>query len=273
MSKKARGEKIRPLFRRQEPALLIIMIILGVFDAITLIYCIRSSTAVNVLLSLTMLFVLFMPQAIERRFSIKFSTFFKAFLMSFITLGALLGAVYGFYQKIEIWDEIMHTACGFFTALVGFCSWDAVKGDGRGDLPLGYRIFVAISFAVAVAGIWELYEFTADQLIGTDMQRDTVINSISSYFVGTSPFIVNRVTDIRDVALDGISLGLDGYLDIGLIDTMIDILMNVLGAVIFCILACFSSKKPDGWFQRLFIPRLIGREKKETREETTAGKI
>ena len=69
------------------------------------------------------------------------------------------------------------------------------------------------------------------------MQKDTVIHIIKS--VSLVPDNLNTVTqiaDIKSVIVNGKDLGLNGYLDIGLIDTMQDLFVNFIGAFVFSII-------------------------------------
>ena len=96
------------------------------------------------------------------------------------------------------------------------------------------------------------------------MQRDTVVNAI--YSASLDPTRSNRVVAVQgiyDVVINGESLGMGGYLDIGLIDTMKDLMVNFLGAVVFSIIGYFYVKeKGKGDFAAQFIPK-VKREKKD----------
>ena len=95
------------------------------------------------------------------------------------------------------------------------------------------------------------------------MQKDTIINTICTVELDpTRSNKVDRLTDIADVILvhgDGTqtALGLGGYLDIGLHDTMKDLMVNFVGAVVFSIIGFFYVKqKGKGTFAARFIPRV-----------------
>ena len=63
------------------------------------------------------------------------------------------------------------------------------------------------------------------------------------------------VTGITDTAVNGESLGLGGYLDIGLLDTMKDLFVNFIGAVVFSIIGYFYVKsRGKGKVASKFIP-------------------
>lgn len=95
-------------------------------------------------------------------------------------------------------------------------------------------------------------------LFGMDTQKDTIVNSISTVMLdpagGTK---VVRIEDIKEVTINGQDLGLGGYLDIGLLDTMEDLFVNFIGAIVFSIIGYFYVKtRGEGKFARRFIPEL-----------------
>ena len=82
-----------------------------------------------------------------------------------------------------------------------------------------------------------------DFFFHTDMQKDTVINAV--YTVALDPTRTNKVVAIKgiqDVVINGDSLGLGGYLDIGIIDTMKDLFVNFIGAVVFSVTGFFYAR-------------------------------
>ena len=84
--------------------------------------------------------------------------------------------------------------------------------------------------------LWEFFEFAMDFFFHMDMQKDTVIHNI--YTVTLDPTRSNRVIampNIQEVTVNGKELGLGGYLDIGIIDTMKDLFVNFIGAVVFSV--------------------------------------
>ena len=102
---------------------------------------------------------------------------------------------------------------------------------------------VAFCFSMTIGVLWEFFEFGMDTFFHTDMQKDTIVNAI--YSVSLDPTNSNKVvalTGITDTAVNGKSLGLGGYLDIGLIDTMQDLLVNFVGATVFAVIGFFYAK-------------------------------
>ena len=138
-----------------------------------------------------------------------------------------------------MWDTVLHTLNGFLMAAIGFALVDILNRNKKISFQLSpaFLAVVAFCFSMTIGVIWEFFEFGMDQIFHLDMQKDTIVNTI--YSVMLDPAGGNHVvgvTGIRDVAVNGEALGLGGYLDIGLLDTMEDLLVNFIGATVFSII-------------------------------------
>lgn len=109
----------------------------------------------------------------------------------------------------------------------------------------------ALCFSLAVSVLWEFYEFGSDMLFGTDTQDDSVIHSITSHMLNPEMGEVGTITDIQNVVIDGDPLNLDGYLDIGLIDTMMDLLLESLGAAITTLILWLDNNRHPVFFRKV----------------------
>ena len=105
-------------------------------------------------------------------------------------------------------------------------------------------IFVALvsfCFSMTVGVLWEFFEFTADIYFAQDMQKDRIVEVFNSKEIGDKS--INEKVEVKDITKTIIyhNNGKDklviegGYLDIGIIDTMKDLFVNLIGAVIFSI--------------------------------------
>ncbi len=182
--------------------------------------------------------LLLLPEAAERigrrRLSLPFYI-----LCLFYALGAMLGHSYKLYYKVLRWDELLHLLGGFLFALVGFELARSVIGAGK--YQLWFSALFGLCFSMAIALAWELFEYSMDTFFGMDMQNDTVVHSIVSYQLGPEMGMTGGFAEIHHVVIDGTPLALDGYLDVGLHDTMADSLVETLGAVLAVI--CYAVSK------------------------------
>lgn len=56
--------------------------------------------------------------------------------------------------------------------------------------------------------------------------------------MGSEKGVAGSISDIQSVIVNGEELSINGYLDIGLIDTMQDMLVCTLGGICYCV--CFT---------------------------------
>ena len=108
------------------------------------------------------------------------------------------------------------------------------------DLPVVRTIF-ALCFSMAIAVLWEFCEFGADTFLGMDMQDDTVVYGLTSYLLGDAVGITGSIENIQSVVVNGITL--PGYIDIGLIDSMLDMLLETAGAIVTCVILWLDNGK------------------------------
>ena len=184
------------------------------------------------------LLLLYVPSWIQVKLRIELPPPLEITIFCFIFAAEILGEVNAFYVVIPGWDTMLHTLNGFLAAAVGASMVMLLNDDQRITFRLSpaFLALVAFCFSMTIGVLWEFFEFGMDLFFGTDMQKDTVIHAIHT--VTLDPTLSNKVVtipNITDVAVNGESLGLGGYLDIGIIDTMKDLFVNFIGAVVFSI--------------------------------------
>jgi hypothetical protein len=191
------------------------------------------------------LLLLYVPSWLQVRLRIELPPPLEITILFFIFAAEILGEVNAFYVVIPGWDTMLHTINGFLAAAVGFSMVMLLNDDERltFDLSPFFLALMAFCFSMTIGVLWEFFEFGMDFFFHTDMQKDTVINAL--YTVALDTTRSNRVvgvTGIQDVLINGEPLGLGGYLDIGLIDTMKDLFVNFIGAVVFSVTGFFYAK-------------------------------
>lgn len=161
--------------------------------------------------------------------NVLFYTFFSLY-----TLGPLIGAVYKLYYVTDWWDDLLHAMAGTVFAVIGAYLAHSLNRGEKVSYLLSALFGVMVSVTIAV--FWEFYEFSSDMLLHSDMQSDTVINIIGTKINRTDGG-VDIFKDIRQTLVNGQSLGVEGFLDIGLIDTMTDLFVETVGAVLYLVYA------------------------------------
>lgn len=218
----------------------------------------------NVFLCILTLILFLIPPFIEHRLNIDVPDTLETIILLFIYAAEILGEIRAFYITFPYWDTMLHTLNGFLCAAIGFSLVDILNREERVSLSLSpfFMAVTAFCFSMTIGVLWEFFEFFMDQVFRLDMQKDWVVDTISSVMLdpagGNHPIVVSGITDVILVTEQGEqALGLGGYLDIGIIDTMKDLLVNFIGAVIFSIIGFFYVKsRGQGKFARRFIPRL-----------------
>ena len=229
------------------------------------------------------LVLMILPSILTKKLKIYLPSALEIVILCFIFAAEILGEISSFYINVPHWDTMLHTINGFLCAAVGFALVDLFNRDERFTFKLSplFLAVVAFCFSMTIGVLWEFFEFSADHFFATDMQKDTIVRQINTVELDeTRTNKVVKIKNIDDVIIvhsDGTeeSLGLGGYLDIGIIDTMKDLFVNFIGAVVFSILGFIYVKtRGKGKIASSFIPRvemndrsLDEEEKKEDNQE------
>ena len=220
----------------------------------------------NVFLCVLTLFLFTLPSFLERTIRVEIPDTLEIIILLFIFAAEILGEIQAYYIQYPYWDTMLHTLNGFLCAAIGFSLLDILNRNEKLKFSLSpvYLAVVAFCFSMTIGVLWEFFEFSMDQLFLLDMQKDTVVNSIGSVMLdptgGNHPVSIKHITDVIVVTADGTqqSLGLGGYLDIGIIDTMKDLFVNFIGAVVFSTIGFFYVKnRGKGKFAPQFIPTVV----------------
>lgn len=212
----------------------------------------------NVFLCILTLLLMIIPSLLQVTLKIELPTTLEIIILVFIFAAEILGEISEYYIIFPFWDMVLHTLNGFLAAAIGFSLVDLLNRSEKMTFKLSplFLSLVAFCFSMTIGVIWEFFEYGMDVFIGYDMQKDTIIHSINSVLLDPAGGnVATRIGPITDVMVQGKDLGLGGYLDIGLIDTMNDMLVNFVGAVVFSIIGYFYVKnRGKGSWARRFIP-------------------
>ena len=225
------------------------------------------------------LLLMVLPSIVSRKLKIVLPSTLEIIILLFIFAAEILGELNSFYVRVPHWDTMLHTINGFLCAAIGFCLVDMFDRNERFSLTLSpvFMAIVAFCFSMTIGVLWEFFECAMDQLFLLDMQKDTVLSSISSVMLdptgGNTPVDIKGITDVIVVANgEQIPLGVGGYLDVGILDTMKDLVVNFVGAVVFSFIGYFYVKgRGKGRFARRFIPRVLSGAEEEKQESEQTG--
>ena len=264
---------------RKSKAELIAYILLRGAVLVVLVLELLSRQWFNVFLCFLTLLLFMIPTIVERHLQLELPGPLEIVILCFIFSSAVLGEIAEFYLKVPGWDTLLHTLNGFLMAAIGFSLIDLLNRSPRFHISLSpfFVAFVAFCFSMTTGILWEFVEYAIDHLFHMDMQKDFLVASISS--VSLNPEGVNVPVVLRDIhsatlvyeeggalretVIEG------GYLDIGLRDTMKDLLVNCLGALVFsCIGVVYLRRRGKGRLVGSLIPKLLTEEEfAEKRED------
>ena len=245
---------------REHKSSFVVYMVLRIMVILMMILQIFNKNYENVFLCILTLLLFIVPSFIQVNLKIELPTALEITILVFIFAAEILGEIQAYYIKFPFWDTVLHTINGFLMAAIGFALADILNRSKKISFQLSpaFLAIVAFCFSMTIGVIWEFFECGMDLFFGFDMQKDTIVNSISSVMLdptgGNTPTAIHNITDVM---VNGKSLGLGGYLDLGLLDTMKDLFVNFIGAVVFSVIGYFYVKsRGQGKFAKRFIPRL-----------------
>ena len=270
-----RREDVQKMKRevREHPVLFTVYVVLRVLVLAVLVLQLMNGEYYDVFLCALTLVLFMIPSFVERRLHIDVPNTLEVIILLFIFSAEILGEIQEYYLTFPFWDTMLHTVNGFLMAAIGIAMVDILNRSRRFRVRLSpvFVAVVAFCFSMTIGVLWEFFEYGMDTFFGMDMQKDTwvsVVNTVSLNPQGkNSPVHI----PIESVIVNGEAW--PGYLDIGLHDTMKDLFVNFIGAVVFSVIGMiYIMGRGTGLFAPRFIPRLKENElpapeKKNGKEE------
>ena len=210
------------------------------FAVITIIMMIVSKQYDRLLLAFATPFIILAPKILELLFRCKIDLPVYLFGL-FYAIGPMLGQCYNLYYTVSWWDKMLHISGGVMFAFLGLFLFEKYVGKDKKKMVM--TAVFALCFSIAIAVLWEFCEFGADTFLGMDMQDDTVITHINSYLLNEGVGIAGSIENIEEVIVNGQVLPVKGYIDIGLTDTILDMLLETMGAVVVAMIYIASKGK------------------------------
>ena len=252
---------------RRDKKAYVVYLILQVLIWAVMIRSIFIGKYENVFTALLAELLLLIPPLLEKGFHVDIPTTLEILAYIFVFCAEILGEIGNYYVRFPFWDTMLHTFNGFMFAAFGFCLVDIFNKNKRFRFQLSpfFLALVAFCFSMTIGVLWEFLEFSADLLLKTDMQKDTFVHGFGT--VSLPNDLGDKVTRIRDITsttiktADGRTVTFSGYLDIGLFDTIKDLFVNFIGAVVFSIIGYFYTRRQGhGRIAAQFIPVFQGDE-------------
>ena len=223
-------------------------IVLRAMVVATLIRCLVTHSYESAATCILVLLLFLLPAFLEDTLDLTIPPFFQAIIFAFIFAAEILGEIDHYYVRIPGWDTILHTLNGFLFAAVGFSLIYLLnRGSKHFNVSPFYMAVVAFCFSMTIGVLWEFFECGMDLFLNMDMQKDFIVQKINSVTLDPQQMgTVIRVKGITDTVIhtaSGQTYTIEGgYLDIGILDSMKDLLVNLIGAVVFSFIGYTSVK-------------------------------
>lgn len=261
-------KQVKEFYKQESKSTLIVYLVLRALVILCMVLEGLRGNWDNVFLCILTLLLYLIPYLVDKKLHIDLPDGLDIMILLFIFSAEILGEIQNFYGTFKYWDTILHTINGFLCAAIGFSLIDILNQNEKVKLKLSpvYVAIVAFCFSMTVGVLWEFFEFGADSFFKTDMQKDRIVQSISSVslhpekknipisLTGIDKTIIysyDKDGNLLETTIEG------GYLDIGIIDTMKDLLVNFVGAVSFSIIGLLYITNRDEYrFAELFIPKV-----------------
>ncbi|MBE6156053.1 MAG: hypothetical protein E7164_04805 [Firmicutes bacterium] len=233
--------RIKKAVKESDKKALTVYIIVRTLVIICMINELIQGNYENAFLCIFSLILFLVPSILEKTLKIEFPTVFEGIVYIFIFAAEILGEINNFYNLFYAFDAILHTINGFLCASLGF-SLVYILNENIKTINLSplFVSLVAFCFSMTIGVMWEFYEYAVDMSLQRDMQKDEIVNQVNTVLLDeTKSNKVIRIKDIKyTISYDENGnevMKTSGYLDVGLHDTMKDLIVNLIGAIIYSI--------------------------------------
>lgn len=254
MEKQAKNNSkktIRKTIKRKSKETIIVYFVLRVLVIACMVAQSMHGNWNNVFLCALTLIMFTFPTIISNKLNIELPSFLEITVYLFIFAAEILGEIQNFYGIFKHWDTMLHTLNGFLCAAVGFSLIDIINREEKFHIKMSplFLSIVAFCFSMTIGVLWEFFEFTADKYFLLDMQKDRVVQVVSSVELNKEnknvPIIIKDIEKtVIHTKADTVVIE-DGYLELGRNDTMKDLFVNFIGAIVFSILGFLYVKNRD----------------------------
>ena len=258
--------------RAEQPVVFVLYFVLRALVLVTLVRSAFLGHYEHMMLCVLTLVLLLVPSLIEHTLDIELPDLLESIILLFIFAAEILGEIDAFYIRIPFWDTILHTTWGFLCAGIGFALFDILNRSDSSKIKLTplYMAVSAVAFSMCIGACWEIFEYLADSFIGVDMQKDTLVQTINTVWL--DPTNSNVTIPVRDIVSTQITLASGeviqipgGYLDIGIHDSMADLIVNLIGALVFAVIGfAYVKTRDSNSLAARFIPR--GRRSRDRKQ-------
>lgn len=233
-------KKIKEAYKDNRKGVLVVYLLLRFLVILVMVRQIFLHNYWNAFLCILVLIQFLIPYFITKKLKIELPSIFEIIILLFIFSSEVLGEIQNFYGVFKHFDTVLHTLNGFLCAAVGFSLIDLCNNNSeKFNLSPLYLTIVAFCFSMTIGVLWEFLEYSIDKVMLSDMQKDKLVTKISSVWLNpdgkNKAIVVDNINKTIIYSDSGETVIEGGYLDLGLNDTMKDLIVNFVGAVVFSI--------------------------------------
>lgn len=233
-------KKIKEAYKESRKGVLVVYLLLRFLVILVMVRQIFLHNYWNAFLCILVFIQFLIPYFITKKLKIELPSIFEIIILLFIFSSEVLGEIQNFYGVFKHFDTVLHTLNGFLCAAVGFSLIDLCNNNSeKFNLSPLYLTIVAFCFSMTIGVLWEFLEYSIDKVMLSDMQKDKLVTKISSVWLNpdgkNKAIIVDNINKTIIYSDSGETVIEGGYLDLGLNDTMKDLIVNFVGAVVFSI--------------------------------------
>ena len=224
---------------------------------------------------LAVVYMIFIPAVFVFEYLIGFRVgYILTVLIIFSACGGLLGSSYNIYMILPWFDSLLHAVSGILFFAAGFMLGEVFFGKDNVNKHFFGKLAFAIFFSTTVGVAWEFFEYLISETMGFDMLEDAMVTDIQSYLLSQSHNVAIELNDITQTVItyDGGKEWVinGGYMDLGLYDTLNDLLIAAAGTVSIAIVSIISFYKFPK-FNKMFIPELVNNRRKPVEATASAA--
>lgn len=233
-------KKIKEAYKESRKGVLVVYLLLRFLVILVMVRQIFLHNYWNAFLCVLVLIQFLIPYFITKKLKIELPSIFEIIILLFIFSSEVLGEIQNFYGVFKHFDTVLHTLNGFLCAAVGFSLIDLCNNNSeKFNLSPLYLTIVAFCFSMTIGVLWEFLEYSIDKVMLSDMQKDKLVTKISSVWLNpdgkNKAIVVDNINKTIIYSDSGETVIEGGYLDLGLNDTMKDLIVNFVGAAVFSI--------------------------------------
>ena len=155
-------------------------------------------------------------------------------------IAVITAYLFNFYYEVRLWDSFLHFSCGLGMVFLGYEFVCALIKKEHRTASFTLIILASVGFSLMCSTLWEIFEFTGDQVIGL-VTGELANSQFWDYdrLIGTA-----KIKTLFD------------YIDINrypIMDTMGDMVLNASGAILGTVILLIYPYRHKGRFKLDFV--------------------